>query len=305
MSGIPVSNNTIPLMTQDKTKPTNSPGQKQPAQKFQDILAEAARLEQQQSVPPAPEPQSADRNYTIQPGDTLSDIVAAESNRLGLNHSRRDLYNMVNKTAGLNKLTNPDTIFPGQKINLSSISQPLAASTLGPLTGLPSDAALAHSALTNKAELLPTTKLQSPISGRITSAFGRRHHPILGKELHHNGIDISQPTGTHVKPLTAGIVTFSGEKGGYGQMVEIDHGNGLSSRYAHLSQLLVRQGDRIRPEQTIGHVGETGLTTGPHLHLEIHRHNQPIDPLTVLHRQQIEDHMMLAEAKTSLPLPNY
>ncbi len=305
MSGITVANNAIPLMNQDNTKPTSSPGHKQPAQKFQAILAEAARFEQQQAVPPAPAPQSTDRNYTIQPGDTLSDIVATEANRLGLNHSRRDLYNMVNKTADLNKMTNPDTIFPGQQINLSSISQPLAASTLGPLTGLPSNVALAHSVLTNKAELLPTTKLQSPINGRITSAFGRRHHPVLGRELHHDGIDISQPTGTHVKPLTAGLVTFSGEKGGYGQMVEIDHGNGLSSRYAHLSQLLVRQGDRIRPEQTIGHVGETGLTTGPHLHLEIHRQNQPVDPLTVLHRQQIEDHLMVAEAHTSMLLPNY
>jgi murein DD-endopeptidase MepM/ murein hydrolase activator NlpD len=124
-----------------------------------------------------------------------------------------------------------------------------------------------------------------------------RNHPVLGEMRHHDGIDISQPTGAPVKPLTSGTVTFSGNDGGYGLMVEIDHGNGLTSRYAHLSKLLVRKGELISPEQTIGQVGQTGMTTGPHLHLEVQRRNRPVDPLTVLSRQQIEPTLILAEAR--------
>lgn len=124
-----------------------------------------------------------------------------------------------------------------------------------------------------------------------------RRHPIQGETLHHDGIDISQPTGTPVKPLSSGTVTFSGNNGGYGQMVEVDHGNGLTSRYAHLSKLFVHTGEQISSEQIIGQVGQTGMTTGPHLHLEIHRQHTPIDPLTVLNRQQVEPNLIFAETR--------
>jgi murein DD-endopeptidase MepM/ murein hydrolase activator NlpD len=115
-----------------------------------------------------------------------------------------------------------------------------------------------------------------------------RIHPVFGKEQHHDGIDISLPTGTPVQPVDAGRVTFAGNKGGYGLLVEIDHGNGLTSRYAHLSELLVGVGEEILPGRPLGLVGQTGVATGPHLHLEIRRDHQPINPLLLLSRERIE-----------------
>lgn len=300
MRGIVVPHNTIPFSNQERSTATSSTAQSRPAQAFQDLLSEASRLQKEKMPPAAQGPSAADKNYTIQSGDTLSEIVAAESKRLGLNHSSRELYNMVNQAASLNDLTNADTIFPGQKIDLTSICQPLAESACAPTAGPVFSSATQPSTIPkNSPELLPESKFQSPVNGRISSAFGRRNHPVLGEMLHHNGIDISQPTGTPVKPLSSGVVTFSGDNGGYGQMVEIDHGNGLTSRYAHLSKLSVRKGEQIDPEQTIGEVGQTGLTTGPHLHLEIRRQNTPVDPLTVLNRNQVEDNLLFAEARTT------
>lgn len=294
MSDIVVSRNTIPLTNQERNTPASNTARNQTAQKFHDALSEARKQQNNKTTRTTQDHISPDRNYTIHQGDTLSEIIATESKKLGINHSRRDLYNMVNQIADSNDLSNPDSIFPGRELNLACLTQPASEpiSCSGPA---PINA-------TRKAPFQPhpmETRLQSPVSGKITSVFGMRNHPILGKELHHDGIDISQPTGTPVKSMTSGVVTFSGENGGYGQMVEIDHGNGLTSRYAHLSKLSVRQGEHIDPEQTIGQVGQTGQTTGPHLHLEIRRHNTPIDPLTVLHRHQVENNLIFAEARTS------
>ncbi len=314
MKGIVVPEITIPLNNQvdhqRRNSSTSTTAQSQPAQKFYDILSEATRLQKNKTLSATQSPIVQDQSYTIQQGDTLSEIIATESNRLGINYSRNDLYNMVNQVADLNHLTNSDTIFPGQKIDLTSIRQPLSESAPEPITelafapifeqlsGPASSSASEPSTITrNTPDLLPETAFQSPVTGKITSQFGMRNHPVLGETLHHDGIDISQPTGTPVKPLSSGIVTFSGNNGGYGQMVEVDHGNGLTSRYAHLSKLLVHQGEQISSETTIGKVGQTGMTTGPHLHLEVHRQNTPIDPLTVLNRQQVEPSLIFAEAR--------
>ena len=200
---------------------------------------------------------------------------------------------MVNQIAAHNQLADPDTILPGQQIDLKQLSTagsaPLNNSVLTPET-------VTHQEFTLPME----TELQSPLTGKITSLFGMRTHPVLGETLHHDGIDISQPTGTPVKPLSSGVVTFAGNNGGYGLMVEVAHENGLTSRYAHLSSLSVRKGEQISEEQIIGEVGQTGMTTGPHLHLEILRQNSPIDPLTVLNRRQIEPPILVAEARNSL-----
>ncbi len=290
MRGIVVSKNAIPLSTLGKNKAPSTPAQTQTAQKFHNALAEATRLRQDKTIQAAPDCPPTTKTYTIQHDDTLSEIVANESKKLGHNYPRRDLYNMVKQVASLNHLTNPDNILPGQKLDLTSItqSQPASESKFIPES---------INATTNTPYLPLPTKLQAPVNGRITSLFGMRNHPVVGETLHHDGIDISQPTGTPIKPLTSGVVTFSGNDGGYGLMVEIDHGNGLTSRYAHLSKLLVHKGEQINPSHPLGQVGQTGLTTGPHLHLEIHRLNTAIDPLTVLNRKQIETDILIAEAQ--------
>lgn len=297
MRGIVVPQNATPLSTLERKNSPSTPGQKQTAQKFHNALAEATKLRQDKTIQATQDCPPPAQTYTIQQGDTLSEIVANESKKLGHKYPTRDLYNMVKQVASLNHLTNPNSILPGQKLDLTSLTQSQPASK--------SDSSKANSSFipesivtTTKTPDLPLPgKLQAPVSGKITSLFGMRNHPVMGETLHHDGIDISQPTGTPVKPLTSGIVTFSGNDGGYGLMVEIDHGNGLTSRYAHLSKLLVQKGEQINPSQSIGQVGQTGLTTGPHLHLEIHRQNTAIDPLTVLNRQQIEPDILIAAAQ--------
>lgn len=290
MHGILAPDSSTPFATGNNNRPTPSSAEPQIAQKFQQALATATR--HQNTAPPAPGPASPqNRSYTIQQGDTLSEIVAAESKKAGFTHSRGDLYTMVNQVAEQNHLNNPDRIFPGQGLDLTSMHQAAAPETVAPSVFAP--------IIPHKPAIAAEGRFQSPVNGRITSAFGDRNHPVLGTMLHHDGIDISRPTGTPVKPISSGIVTFSGTNGGYGRMVEIDHGDGLTSRYAHLSTLAVREGEQIIPGQTIGQVGETGRTTGPHLHLEIRRLNSPIDPLTVLNRHQLEGNILVAEARTS------
>lgn len=114
--------------------------------------------------------------------------------------------------------------------------------------------------------------------GRLSSAFGWREHPVTGGVKFHSGVDIAMPEGRDVPAARAGEVTFAGEQGGYGLTVVIDHGNGVSTRYAHLSELRVKEGERVADGQTIGLSGATGRVTGPHLHFEVLEHGRPVDP---------------------------
>lgn len=114
----------------------------------------------------------------------------------------------------------------------------------------------------------------------ISSPFGYREHPIKGKVLFHNGIDISANIGTNIYSTAQGrviMVTYS--KYGYGNKVVIQHAYGFETLYAHLGEIKVKTGQLIKKNQLIGTVGNTGLSTGPHLHYEIHKDNQPHDPL--------------------------
>lgn len=121
-----------------------------------------------------------------------------------------------------------------------------------------------------------------PVAGRITSGFGMRRHPILGGRRMHNGIDIAARTGTSIKASGDGTVIRSNWWGGYGKVVIIDHGGGISTVYAHCSSLLVSTGKHVKQGQVIARVGTTGLSTGPHLHFEIRRNGKPINPLSKL-----------------------
>lgn len=118
--------------------------------------------------------------------------------------------------------------------------------------------------------------------GRVSSAFGVRKDPITGAMKHHDGIDIAVPAGTEVRPVRPGQVVFSGVNGGYGQVVVVDHGDGLRSTYAHLRDRGVGVGDKVERDTIVGHVGSSGRSTGPHLHLEITRHGSPVDPADFL-----------------------
>ncbi|MDR7556217.1 MAG: peptidoglycan DD-metalloendopeptidase family protein [Armatimonadota bacterium] len=117
-----------------------------------------------------------------------------------------------------------------------------------------------------------------PLRGMVTSRFGFRRHPIFRARLFHQGVDIAAPHGTPVRAAGDGAVLFAGWYGGYGKLVVLDHGDGLSTLYGHLSAILVAPGAQVVRGQVIGRVGSTGYSTGPHLHFEIRRNGQPIDP---------------------------
>ena len=113
-------------------------------------------------------------------------------------------------------------------------------------------------------------------SRRITSHYGTR------KGRQHKGIDIVAPTGTRVVAAASGMVVYSGVLGGYGNLIIIDHENGYSTVYAHNSKNLVKEGDRVKRGQRIGQVGSTGRSTGPHLHFEVRKGHQAVNPLGYL-----------------------
>nr|WP_226699734.1 M23 family metallopeptidase [Qipengyuania gaetbuli] len=116
----------------------------------------------------------------------------------------------------------------------------------------------------------------------ISSGFGYRRDPFNGRAAMHSGLDFKGATGTPIYAAAKGRVTFVGRKGGYGNTVEITHGNGLMTRYAHMSKFNAKVGQQVLPGQTIGAIGSTGRSTGPHLHFEVRINNRAVNPRTFL-----------------------
>jgi len=134
---------------------------------------------------------------------------------------------------------------------------------------------LLHGELQEKA--LPTGR---PIKkGWMSSFYGMRNDPFTGKRDFHKGVDFAGKYGSSVVSVAAGVVTWSGDRYGYGNMVEIDHGNGYASRYGHNSKNLVKLGDKIKKGQVIAEMGSSGRSTGPHVHFEVLRNNKVVNPL--------------------------
>ncbi|HUI40852.1 MAG TPA: M23 family metallopeptidase [Terriglobia bacterium] len=122
-----------------------------------------------------------------------------------------------------------------------------------------------------------------PLHGQITGGFGERMDPLSGEEAVHAGVDISAPKGTDVEATGDGVVLEAGRhESGYGNEVIIDHGDGISTKYAHLSAVYVTAGEEVTRGEVIGAVGMTGRSTGPHLHYEVLVHNTPVNPAKFL-----------------------
>ncbi len=145
---------------------------------------------------------------------------------------------------------------------------------------LASSFSAAEDSLAAHSQRLAATPSIMPTQGWLSSAFSAmREHPILHVARPHEGIDVSAPMGTPIEAPAAGVVRSTGWEAGYGNTIEIDHGFGIVTRFAHTSRILVHQGEHVQRGQRIALVGNTGLTTGPHLHYEVHVNGKPVDPL--------------------------
>jgi len=128
-----------------------------------------------------------------------------------------------------------------------------------------------------------TLPLASPLGSlEISSRFGRRVDPFTGQSATHTGVDFRAASGTIVRATGAGTIVSASTNGGYGKMVEVDHGNGVSTIYAHLSTISVRVGQTVTVGAIVGRAGSTGRSTGPHLHYEVNRAGRAVDPMPYL-----------------------
>jgi murein DD-endopeptidase MepM/ murein hydrolase activator NlpD len=192
--------------------------------------------------------------HTVAPGESLYRIGLA----YGVDY--REL-------ARVNDLRNPDRLEVGQTLLIPDANRPLPVEVITP-------AARSN----RRPRALPSgLRFQWPLEiGRVTSRFGPR------RDVHHDGIDISAPRGTAVRAAAAGRVLYSDRLRGYGNLVILDHGDGFATVYAHNTRNDVSAGERIAAGQVIATVGETGQTSGPHLHFEVREDNVARDPLAYL-----------------------
>ena len=139
---------------------------------------------------------------------------------------------------------------------------------------------LARAELRQYSQTLTAVPVRKPVTGDVdmSSPFGMRLDPFLGRPAIHTGIDLRGDIGEPVRATATGKVTIAGWDGGYGNMVEINHGNGLATRYGHLSKILVKAGQFVRIGETVGLIGSTGRSTGPHLHYETRINGEAVDP---------------------------
>jgi murein DD-endopeptidase MepM/ murein hydrolase activator NlpD len=128
-------------------------------------------------------------------------------------------------------------------------------------------------------EQLDATPSLLPARGWISSGFAYRTDPFTNKRAWHNGIDVSSPIGTPVYAPANGVIAFRGYQGGFGNLLEINHGNGITTRYAHLSKFNVSKGQRVKRGDLIAFVGTTGRSTAPHLHYEVYKDEKALNPM--------------------------
>ena len=188
----------------------------------------------------------------IEPGDTLWQLA-------------QDFGVSELEIAEANKDVDPGAIQPGMKLLIPG-GEPIRRSRQ----------------VVSRSGSSRTRKLQWPTVGPLTDEFGWRVHPVYGTEAFHDGMDIGVGSGTPLAAAAGGTVVMASRYGGYGLVVRIDHGNGLMTEYAHLSQIDVSVGEEVSAGEHIGYSGNTGVSTGPHLHFMVLLWGEPVDPLDYL-----------------------
>ncbi len=211
------------------------------------------------SQTPAVSPVAQAVYHTVRPGDSLGAIA------------RRYRINVRN-LCQMNRLSERSVIRPGLTLRVSSAVLPPRGYRFRPV-------------------------FQWPVAGVITSGFGRRYNPFLGGfSQYHKGIDIGAGIGTRFNAARDGVVILAGRMGGYGNCLFIRHASGYVSVYGHARALLVKKGDIVKRGQAVGLVGRTGTATGPHLHFEVRRLMEPINPLAALNLQELVPEREVASA---------
>lgn len=201
-----------------------------------------------------------------------------------------DSLNLARAQLGTDDESVGDSLFdalPGAAIPLPpGVSE---ATSVAPRPAARKSARTARSRDDAGVEMAPRSLEGLPVVGRLASTFSRsRRHPVLHIRRPHLGVDIAAPRGTHIIAPATGKVSFVGRKFGFGIVVEIDHGSGVKTRYAHLTQAMVKEGDEIGKGAFIATVGSTGITTGPHLHYEVLVNGRQVDPLRYRLPQTVE-----------------
>lgn len=256
-------------------------------------------------IPPVAEPPKVEEKkkeekrptifvHKVHPGETLWDIA----NAYGIT---------VDTILSANDLRDPNRISIGQELQILSVQGVLHSVATGESLWeiaerykIPMDEIANANSIVDPSRLQPNAKIvipgatrlmprdvlvvngqlqkafDWPTRGRISSTFG----PRWGKM--HNGLDIAVPSGTPIRAAGDGRVSFAGWNGGYGILVIVDHGNGVETRYAHNSRLNVKVGQQVERGQVVSYSGNTGVSTGPHLHFEIRHRNNPVNPQTYL-----------------------
>lgn len=248
--------------------------------------------------------------YTVRRGDTLSqiaarnnlqveEIVAAnnissdfirEGQKLTLPISDRNQQSSVSSTnsGGSSNNTIIHEVQPGEALSIIAQLYGTKTSEIRANNNLQGDRIYAGQELVIKnASRSGPLRLERnafiwPLRGRVTSEFGWRNHPVRNERLFHNGIDIAVPTGTEVKAAASGRVVHSGWMNGFGYTVVIDHGNNIETLYGHNSRVLVSRGATVQQGQRIALSGNTGMSTGPHLHFGVLRNDEPLNPRNYL-----------------------
>lgn len=239
-----------------------------------------------------PSPQVSALVYEVRPGDTLASIASrysiplawlAVSNNLSTTTIYPGQKLVVPKEGVIH------TVKPGETLATIAASYGVSEETVRRANSVWEEPRAGTQIFIPNPKTVPWPKAETisflwPVGGPISSPFGPRIHPIFGVPSFHTGIDIAVPEGTAVRAAAAGTVTFAGwdRETGFGVLVIIDHGNGYETYYAHLAKLLVSPGQRVSPGEIIALSGNTGLSTGPHLHFEVQYLGSPVDPRPLL-----------------------
>lgn len=238
------------------------------------------------------------QNYKVQKGDTISGIAK----KFGLTN--------ISTLISVNDIGNVRSLGAGQKLKIPSIDGITykvkageSLSSIAQKNGVSEEAILDVNDLSsevlqsNQIIFLPGAKLDqktlslamgdqfiTPIKAayRMSSPFGARLDPITGKKSYHKGQDFACPTGTPIYASMGGKVIFAGESWLYGKHIIIDHGNGYQTLYAHMSKIIASKGTYVNQGTRVGLVGNTGYSTGPHLHFTVYKNGNPINPMSVL-----------------------